>query len=211
MDTDYPFADTVRMEIQSDNAVRFPLSFRIPAWADLPVVKVNSGLVSAEPGTFKTIEREWKNGDVIEIMFPMKVNVERRFRNSVALTRGPIVYSLKIGERWERIRGEDPCPDYAVYPTTPWNYGLLMDPEHPEVEIVEKGIGDFIFDADSAPIELRVKGKQIPEWGIEDNQAGLIPESPVFSNEPVEDLTLIPYGCAKLRITEFPLVSEDQG
>ncbi|MDI6828689.1 MAG: glycoside hydrolase family 127 protein, partial [Armatimonadota bacterium] len=211
VDTDYPFADTVRMEIQSDNAVRFPLSFRIPAWADLPVVKVNSGLVSAEPGTFKTIEREWKNGDVIEIMFPMKVNVERRFRNSVALTRGPIVYSLKIGERWERIRGEDPCPDYAVYPTTPWNYGLLVDPEHPEVEVVEKGIGDFIFDADSAPIELRVKGKQIPEWGIEDNQAGLIPESPVFSNEPVEDLTLIPYGCAKLRITEFPLVSENQG
>ncbi|MDH7482813.1 MAG: glycoside hydrolase family 127 protein [Armatimonadota bacterium] len=206
VDTNYPFGDTVRMEIHTRKSARFPLSFRIPGWADLPVMKVNSGLVSAEPGTFKTVEREWRDGDVIEFLFPMKVESERRFRNSITLKRGPIVFSLKIGERWERIRGEDPCPDYAVYPTTPWNYGLIVDPEHPEVEVVEKGIGDIIFGADYAPVELRVKGKQIPEWGIEDNQAGLIPESPVSSSEPVEDLTLIPYGCAKLRITEFPLI-----
>jgi hypothetical protein len=124
----------------------------------------------------------------------------------VTLKRGPLVYSLKIGERWERIRGIDACPDYAVYPTTPWNYGLLIDPENPEAEVVVKSVGDVIYSPDTAPVELRVKGRRIPEWQLVDEQAGPLPVSPVKSSEPVEELTLIPYGCAKLRITEFPLL-----
>jgi hypothetical protein len=38
------------------------------------------------------------------------------------------------------------------------------------------------------------------------NSAGPLPQSPVKSSEPIEELTLIPYGCAKLRITELPLL-----
>ena len=85
----------------------------------------------------------------------------------MTVKRGPLVYSLKIGERWERIRGEDPCPDYAVHPTTPWNYGLLIDPENPEVEVVKKSVGDVVYGPDFAPIELKVKGRKIPEWQME--------------------------------------------
>ena len=54
--------------------------------------------------------------------------------------------------------------------------------------------------------ELRVKGRRVPEWDMYMNSAGPLPQSPVKSSEPIEELTLIPYGCAKLRITEFPLL-----
>lgn len=206
IETDYPFDETIRITLHLPQESAFPLKLRIPGWAEGATVTVGGEILSALPGTFHTLDRVWKDGETIELHFPMKVRAERRYRDSITLTRGPLVYSLKIGERWERVRGEDPCPDYAVYPTTPWNYGLLVDPDDPRVEVVKKGVGDVIYGPDFAPVELRVKGRRIPEWGMQDNCSGPVPESPVTSSEPLEDLTLIPYGCAKLRITEFPLL-----
>jgi len=208
VETGYPFDETVTFRVRTPVPVTFPLRYRVPGWAEGASAKLNNGECACglTPGTFHTAEREWRDGDTLEVTFPMKVRAERRFNGAVTLKRGPLVYSLKIGERWERIRGIDECPDYAVYPTTPWNYGLLVDPENPEAEVVVKGVGDVIYSPDSAPIELRVKGRRIPGWDLVDEQAGPLPVSPVSSSEPVEELTLIPYGCAKLRITEFPLL-----
>ncbi len=208
VDTEYPFGDTVKFTIHTPKPLTFPLVYRVPSWAIEPHAKLNGGECTCElePGMFKRIEREWNDGETLELIFPMKVQVERRFNDSVTIVRGPLVYSLKIGERWERVGGPDICPDYHVYPTTPWNYGLLLDPENPEVEVVKKGIGDIIYGPDNAPIEIKVKGRRIPKWQMEKNSAGTLPLSPVKSNEPIEELTLIPYGCAKLRITEFPLL-----
>jgi hypothetical protein len=52
-----------------------------------------------------------------------------------------------------------------------------------------------------------VRGRRIPEWTIETNAAGPLPESPVESSQKLEELTLIPYGCSHLRITEFPVLN----
>jgi hypothetical protein len=43
---------------------------------------------------------------------------------------------------------------------------------------------------------------------MEKNSAGEVPTSPVESNEPIVDLELIPYGSARLRISEFPTLKE---
>jgi hypothetical protein len=44
----------------------------------------------------------------------------------------------------------------------------------------------------------------VPSWTLVDNSAGPVPESPVTIDTPVEPIELIPYGCARLRITELP-------
>jgi len=55
---------------------------------------------------------------------------------------------------------------------------------------------------------LRAKGKRIPNWTLVTNCAGSLQESPIKSDQPVEELTLIPMGCAHLRISSFPTIGE---
>ena len=209
IDTEYPFDENVRITIQTDGPVSFPLDLRIPGWAQGATVRATGERHHPKSGTFFRLTREWKNGDVINLTLPMHIEVERRFNDSIAILRGPLVYSLKIGEDWRKLRGNPPAADYEVYPTTPWNYGLLLDTTDPEksLTVSKKPLADCIFSVDSAPVELHVKGRLVPGWKMEHNAAGVLPKSPVVSDEPVIDLTLIPYGCAKLRITEFPLLA----
>ena len=203
--TEYPFRDTVRIAVDPAKTAAFPLEFRIPAWASAARVEINGAAQSGVvPGAFFRVERTWKAGDVVTLAFPMDVRTSRWYHDSVALERGPLVFSLRIGEDWRRLRERTPAAaaDWEVHPTTPWNYALL--PGKPEVTV--KPLGDYPFSPQGAPVELRVAGRRLPQWTLENGSAAPLPPSPVTTAEPVETLTLIPYGAAKLRITAFPTV-----
>ena len=220
-DTTYPFAGEVRFVIEPAVPAHFGLEFRIPAWAAGASIAVDGATQSAEltPGTFYKIERQWNKGDRIVLRFPMRIRTSTWYHDSVSVERGPLIFSLKIGEEWRKLDhgmphpAKPPAADWEVLPTTPWNYGLILDLDHPEnsLRVVERPMGEFPFSAEGTPIEFVVKGKQIPGWKLVNNSAGPVPASPVVSNEPVESLTLIPYGAAKLRITAFPLIAEGRG
>lgn len=198
-ETEYPFRDSVTLRYAGASQHRFPLWIRIPAWADGPTVDG----VPAEPGSFHLLDREWRPGDSVEVRLPMRTRVERRPSGGVSVLRGPLVFSLRIGERWNVVRGQEPLPDYEVLPTTPWNYALRTDGERIDATIEERDLVAPFFSPKNAPVVARVQAARVPGWEVVDGSAGPVPTG-CFELGSSETVELVPYGCAKLRVTEFP-------
>jgi uncharacterized protein len=206
-ETDYPFRGTVRFTISPASPLSFPMEFRIPAWAAGAMILVNGEVAPAPaPSSFARIERTWHSGDHVEITFPMKPRISRWFNNSMAIERGPLVFSYGVGESWVKLRTRGMTADWQVYPTTPWNYALKIDTASPDKGIAdtEGKVGEGPFTSRNAPVRLSVKARKLNQWRAEDGVAGPVPQSPIGSGEPEETITLIPYAAAKLRITAFP-------
>jgi hypothetical protein len=216
MSGDYPFRERLTLSVTAEKPVRFPLVLRVPAWTRGASLRIDNGSEQAlKPGSFHRVNREWKGSVQIDLHFPMKVKTSRRYNEALSVERGPLVYSLKIGEKWTRVNAgkphrELPHGDFEVRPTTPWNYGLLVNEANPDagISFAEQPVGTIPFAPDSAGMIARVKGRRLPNWKLEHGWAGEVQPGPQESKEPIEDLTLIPYGCAKLRVTEFPRLAK---
>jgi len=214
--TGYPADETITFTVSTPKAVRFPLYLRVPRWCAGPKLAINGKAVEAkaEPLAYLVVDRTWADGDKITLELPMRlaVTVWERNKNAVSVSRGPLFFSLKIGEKWERYGGTDAWPALQALPTTPWNYGLEIDPAKPEasVEVVRKDwpLTPYPFAQAAAPIELRAKARKIPEWGFDRfGLCAVLQASPAQTNMPLETVTLIPMGWARLRISAFPTAS----
>jgi hypothetical protein len=141
----------------------------------------------------------------------MRTKATARYNEAVSVERGPLVYALKIGETWSRINADKPhreLPhgDFEVRPATPWNYGLLLDETSAEagIRFEERPVGEKPFSPEGAGMTAAAKGRKIAAWKMAHAWAAEFNPGPVESNESLEDLTLIPYGCTNIRVTEFP-------
>jgi len=214
-ETAYPFGDTIALTLSTPKAVRFPMYLRVPGWCDFLTVRINGKEPSFEskPSGYLKIERTWNDGDRLSLELVMGLRIVRwtKNKNSVSIRRGPLTYSLKIGEKIVRVGGTDKWPAVEIHPTTPWNYGLVLvetDPARGMVVVSRPGpMAAQPFQFDAAPIELRARARKIPGWKQDRlGLVGLLRQSPIKSDEPEETVTLIPMGCARLRIASFPVI-----
>lgn len=212
LETDYPFRETLHFTVETGRRLRFPLWLRVPAWARGATLRVAGGREQVlASGRFHRVERSWSGATALELRLPMAVKVSRRYNQALAIERGPLVYALNPRETWTRVNADQPhreLPhgDFEVRPATPWNYGLLVDETRPEagVRFEERPVGERPFSPEGAGVVARVRGRRLPHWELEHGWAAEVSPQRQASREPLEDLTLIPYGCAKLRVTEFP-------
>ncbi|PZX50974.1 aceric acid hydrolase [Algoriphagus chordae] len=102
-ETDYPWDGSIKLEIKKSSGNPFAIDMRIPAWSENAEIKVNGEKIeiNAVSGTYASLSRNWKKGDVIELYLPMPVRLMEanplveETRNQVAVMRGPIVYCIE--------------------------------------------------------------------------------------------------------------------
>lgn len=222
--TDYPFDTRIGFVMEmKDDGVNFSFYIRIPKWTRNATVKVNGQDMDEDlqAGKYLCIDREWKNGDRVEVDFPMEVSVRtwQVNKNSVSVDYGPLTLSLRITEKyveknsaetaiwdsqWQQGADASRWPSYEIYPESPWNYALQVG----SVKLKERRKlqpGRNPFTQSDVPLVFEAQGRQVPDWKIDEYKlCGVLPYEDVAKSDTCETLELIPMGAARLRISAFP-------
>jgi DUF1680 family protein len=108
-DTAYPVEGVVRVKVRIEKPEEFVVRMRIPAWSVRSGVVVNGEAVEGvEPGTYLRLEREWKDGDVVELRLDMSPHYwmgEREAEGKASVYRGPIL--LAYDPRFNTMDAEE--------------------------------------------------------------------------------------------------------
>lgn len=225
--TNYPFDENITITIDKGKA-EFPLYLRIPTWTKNAEVYVNGEKQTVTPvsGKYYCISREWKKGDSVSLRVPMALSMRRWQvnKNSVSVDYGPLTLSLKIKERyvnrdsketaihdsqWQKNVDASQWPTTEIYADSPWNYALYLNPTNAlgDIEVVKKPwpADNFPFTLESVPLEFKAKGRQVPSWTLDATKlCGVLPDECAPKAVTLDDITLVPMGAARLRISAFP-------
>lgn len=96
--TDYPVSgkDTIRLGLAKPE--KFELKLRIPAWSLQTRISINGDNISPpQPGAYLSLQREWKDGDTINMQFDMSFHFwvgERECLGSTSIYRGPLLLAF---------------------------------------------------------------------------------------------------------------------
>ena len=121
--TNYPYEHRIAFEVETDDAVYFTFTFRVPTWAKLqssmPVDSVSNG--------YAHITRQWVQGDALEVNFESAPTV-KDFKGRKYLTYGPLVYAKDIPAQRENIKSYalEGFHDYYCTPSTQYKECELL-------------------------------------------------------------------------------------
>jgi hypothetical protein len=232
-ETQYPFRDKINFTVYTDSDIDTAINFRIPLWCENAKISVNGICLNEDlkPGSYFEIKRTWKNGDVIDIHFPMKVSIVRVDDSDsysgypIAIEYGPLLFSLPIPEVWEAVEGRPrtPLPEgwswWDVNPEIKYDpsgdkyeqmglrkynisWNVAIDEKiSPEDIQIEFTDGGYVWE--NPQIKLKVPGYKALFSYPPYPKKTIDPPSPIEVQDKVS-LELVPYGCTNLRITYFP-------
>jgi DUF1680 family protein len=101
-ETRFPEEDLTRIVLKPQKPMRLALKIRYPSWAQSGITLTVNGkpeAVGATPGSYVTVEREWKSGDRVEVRLPMNLHMEAMPDDPkmIAMMYGPIVLAGDLG------------------------------------------------------------------------------------------------------------------
>jgi hypothetical protein len=185
-ETQYPFSEHIDFTIRTAGEgvarrpsategthppVKFALHVRIPAWCKRAQISVNGRRLARKfaPGTFVKIARTFAHNDRVSLLLPMEIEVSHWPDGGIGITRGPLVYALRIEEDWQDA--SDPklppaFPAWKVYPKSDWNYALCVNEKNANevIEVVHRPAPSNPWSVAAAPIELRVPARKVAGW-----------------------------------------------
>ena len=97
--TAYPYGNVVKMTLALERDEAFAITFRVPAWSRKHSATVNGEAIALVQG-YNTVNRTWKNGDVIELVLDDSAYLVAPPADAVdadkmrAIVRGVVVYAV---------------------------------------------------------------------------------------------------------------------
>ena len=205
VETEYPFRLSARITVEA--VADFELRIRIPAWAKN--VRLNGKAPRIRAGHV-ALKKGWAGAETIELTMEAVPHFMARPHGLKTVEYGPLVFSLPIDTEYRKIEYERngvervfPYCDYELIPRSAWNYGF----DGAELTVEERGVGEVPFSTAKPPVVIKARMATV-EWPWEpfyDSVAAVKPASNLATGEG-EAKELIPYGCARLRMTEMPRV-----
>lgn len=213
VDTEYPFDETITMRVTTERTESFALRVRIPEWAsDSALISVGGvsveGIVAVDG--YVTLARDWSTAGDVVIVLPMQARVVRRERQAASVFLGPLSMVYSPGERWIAQEGVLPgLGQWEIHPWGSWNWALDGVRASASWKVTRSPVAEIPWALQGlrgAPVTLHAPGARATEWRMAGAQSDVPPPSPVLDYGPDEDLRLVPYGSARLRVTEFPVI-----
>lgn len=202
--TDYPFKNELNITVEAKEDFLFIV--RVPSF-------VQRLTVNGEECTRRGVLRfAFKAGEEREICIKLDTSpcIIDRPHDLKAAKYGSLIFSLPICYEKRRIEytkanveRKYPYCDYEYLPTSPWSYAYSS----PFLRVQEREVSDTPFSSLNPPIVLTARVCPI-SWGYEEGYDSVAAKLP-RSTEPIgkeAEQELYPYGCAKLRLTELPLI-----
>ena len=206
LETNYPFENSFRYTLSANRAFTFKI--RIPGFARN--LQVN-GQTAENCGelTFAVRAGEEK---LITVSFDTVPYMEKRPYDLYTVKCGSLVFSVPVAYEkkmyeYERngVERKFPYCDYEYIPRSDWNYAYADT----ALALEYCNVSDIPFSSENPPVVIRANVRRI-NWGLEDGYETVCAKVPE-SRAPISDrqeILLYPYGCAKLRMTEIPLLNE---
>ena len=101
-ETFFPEDGNIKFTVETAKPTKMAFNIRYPSWAVAgATVRVNGKKIPVKyiPGTYIILNRSWKNGDIVEVNFPMTLHLASTNdnRNKAAILYGPIVLAGEMG------------------------------------------------------------------------------------------------------------------
>ena len=100
--TKYPEQNSTSLAISADTPVRLAIKVRYPSWASSGMTVLVNGqrqAIAGKPGSYVSIDRQWRSGDTVQMQLPMSLHMEALPDDPhiQALMYGPIVLAGDLG------------------------------------------------------------------------------------------------------------------
>ena len=203
VDTEYPFRREALVTVTAESPSPCRFRIRVPGWAE----DAEADGFSRE-GAYLVCERIWSGAVSFSVRFAARPHLSCRPDGLYTAEYGALVFALPIRAEAKKYEYERngvprryPYCDYELFPASEWRYGFADG----TLSVIERNGSGAPF-SEGASVALEANLSRVA-WEYEDGYdtvAALLPASAAPLSPP-EKMLLLPYGAAKLRMTEMPL------
>jgi len=213
-ETNYPFDGEIKIKIdriENDaGTLEFSLRLRLPSWAEEYSLLYNGTQIETESQDgYLILKKAFSAGDQITLSLPLMLRLVPEAAGGATVHYGALMLALPIAAEQRLVRETMPFADREFLPCEEWRFAIAEE-SLAQAKVTRREPGELPFDTTTPPLSVELPLVPAPQWRMEKNSAGDVPEPFTANKDNFVQKTLIPYGCTQLRIAQFPIATLEE-